>query len=269
MESDDDLPPPPPKAPAAFELEDDLDLPPPPAPVAAVQLSDSEEEEDMLPPPPSAVSGPPVLVDSDDDLPPPPLPKQPQHVDPATAKDDAPPPAPNQTQATANNDDSPRAKDPSAAAAAAAEATKPRATSVVRQRATTLAASPARGGLFKEGWVWKQSPTWPYTTQKRWFVLKGRMLAYYETPGGTGATPISTLDLKGAKFADVKKTAKWEHSFGLTGPLFPFKDRVYIFSLETKDDLQLWKEMIDAVSAVDETNKTELHWFEKMAQGEF
>ena len=271
MSSDDDLPPPPPKAaapkPALTDSDDDLGPPPPPKPAAKKAPADSDD--DLAPPPTKKAA------DSDDDMPPPPAKKA-----AADSDDDLPPPPAGKSPATAG----------SPAAADGAAATRPRATFInVAQDgdAAAPAAVAAPGGgsrkrtatvsrrsiqdVTKEGFLFKQSPSWPYSSQKRWCVLKGRVLTYFEQQNGT--TPCGSLDLKGAVVLTEKDgikekhSAKMPNSFGLTGPTGQLKSRVYIFSTMTRDELQSWIDTIQLVAA--EPKASELHWFEKMAQGIF
>ena len=104
----------------------------------------------------------------------------------------------------------------------------------------------------------------PYASQKRWCVLKGRVLTYFESQGAPAA---GTLELKGAELVDVAKTAKMPNSFGVTGPSGQLKSRVYIFSTVSREDFQTWTEVLQNVIA--EPKVSELHWFDKMAQAIF
>jgi hypothetical protein len=246
--SDDDLPPPPKKI--VFDDSDD-DLPPPPkqggAPVA---LDDSDDD---LPPPPKPAGTRPVLDDSDDDLPPPP---SAGNAKPSLSDDDDDIPAPPARTRTAHvNPDAADAASP--APTDAAGVAKKRSQSVVRRGAKDL---------HKEGFLLKQSPSWPYGSQKRWCVLQGRVMTYYENQQTT-QTALGTLDLKGAEIVDVKKEAKFPNSFGLAGRSGQLKTRTYIFAAPTRDELQPWLEVLEL--ATTEPKASELHWFEKMAQGTF
>ena len=86
---------------------------------------------------------------------------------------------------------------------------------------------------------------------------------YYETE--TSINPSGSLDLKGATLVDVSRDAKSPYSFGLTGPTGQLKGRTFIFAASTREEAEVWKEIIETVSA--EPSAKELHWFEKMAQG--
>jgi hypothetical protein len=271
--SDDDLPPPPPKgAPKQVNLDDSDDdgLPPPPpkaaSPQAPKQVNLEDSDDDGLPPPPPKGSAPkPKDDDDDDDLPPPPTQTNrgtpAKHSDPTD--DDLPPP-PSAATGNATASSSPPASPSTAPAAAPRHSTitKP-ADQAARGRTATVAKGAKVSALEKKGFLMKQKPTWPYASQKRWCVIQGRLMNYYETE--TSENPSGSLDLKGAELVDVSRDAKLPHSFGVTGPTGQLKGRVFTFSAMNATECQEWCEIIRAVSA--EPSAKELHWFEKMAQG--
>lgn len=273
---DDDLPPPPQQQPKKVVLpdSDEDDLPPPPpratapaaAPVKTVVLPDTDDDDDLPPPPASPPPKKVILPDSDDDLPPPPAKAgAAPAAKPAAADDDLddlPPPPPKSGAAAAMAAD---AADP---AAGSSPPTRKRTTHVdvgdrKERRQTTVRRNV--NDISFEGFLFKQSPTWPYTSQKRWCVLKGRVLDYYENQ--QTHTKAGTLDLKGASLVDVSKTAKMPHNFGLTGPTGQLKSRVYIWSAVSREEYDKWKAVLDQV--LTEPRVSELHWFDKMAQAIF
>lgn len=157
-----------------------------------------------------------------------------------------------------------------------------------------MAATRKRGmsvriSVYREGYLMKQQPTWPYGSQKRWCVLDGRKFSYFESQEAT-SKPLGSLDLKGARLnLDLKDQAKMPNSFGLVVDLDPNagdnalskvltlggvlgsasaepKARTFIFSA-TRDELDEWTKAIQSV--VSGKRALELHWFEKMAQGLF
>ena len=273
-DSDDDLPPPPTRAPAKAPpkqvvlTDSDDDLPPPPAKTAApapaakpavqkVVLPDSSDDDDLPPPPAKKVVLPDS--DSDDDLPPPPAKTgaaAPKADD--DDEDDLPPP-PAKAGAAPSGD----------AAAEGNPRTRSRHVNpeVAQQRKERRATTVRRNvnDISYEGFLLKQSPTWPYGSQKRWCVLKGRVLTYFENQ--QSHTPAGTLDLKGATLVDVSKSAKMPHSFGLTGPTGQLKLRTYIFSAVSREEYQQWINVLEQVLV--EPKVSELHWFDKMAQAIF
>lgn len=333
MDSDDDLPPPPPpplaKQPAAaagaINLDDsDDDLPPPPpaaakqpeagaggpAPRAVVNLD--SDDEDGLPPPPKTASS--YLPDSsDDDLPPPPkaagTAAAPRTVNLDDDDDGLPPTPPAATAspsktaaAPAQAPASPSAQ-PTTQPAAAADATRARQDSQAfaspRQRTATIKRQNPNA-VYRDGFLLKQQPTWPYSAQKRWCVLKGRLLAYFE--GQSTTKPSGSLDLKGATvhtYEQLGKEAKRPHSFGVqgasgaTGSGTNQAGRLFVFSANSKDEYDAWLDSLmlvtsapgaaaalaacDPSAAADvaaaraatglQAADAELHWFEKMAQG--
>eukprot|EP00672_Neobodo_designis_P026486 CAMPEP_0174841982 /NCGR_PEP_ID=MMETSP1114-20130205/9642_1 /TAXON_ID=312471 /ORGANISM="Neobodo designis, Strain CCAP 1951/1" /LENGTH=264 /DNA_ID=CAMNT_0016076179 /DNA_START=49 /DNA_END=840 /DNA_ORIENTATION=- len=262
-DSDDDLPPPPAKAPPKQVVltDSDDDLPPPPAkttPAAApapgakppVVLPDSSDDD--LPPPPATAGGKKVVLpdSSDDDLPPPPAKAgAPVPAKPSEDADDdlPPPPAKPAGQSLAAEDAAPQRTRSRHVNPEVAQQRKERRQTTVRRNVNDIAF---------EGFLMKQSPTWPYTSQKRWCVLKGRVLTYYETQ--QSHTPAGTLDLKGAKIADVSKTANKPNSFGLTGPTGQLKSRVYIFNALSREEYQQWINVLEQVLV--EPKVSELHW---------
>jgi hypothetical protein len=282
-DSDDDLPPPPkpPVKPAVLDDDDDhLPVPPAPAPArkGPVVLTDSDSDGD-LPPPPSATVKPPVTLDeSDDDLPVPP----PKSTSVGGAA--SPPPTTNgsaaaRRDAAADDDELPGPKNVASPNTVAAPLPNPSqhadpASGRIRSRAVNPDLRRDRrqttvrrniNDICLKDYLFKQSPTWPYGSQKRWCILKGRVLTYYETELAT--MPAGTLDLKGAQLVDVSKTAKMPNSFGLTGPSGQLKARIYIFSTLNREDYQKWNDTIREV--ISEPKMSELHWFDKMAQAIF
>ena len=275
-------------------MEIDDDLPPPPPQRAAIVLDDSDDD---LPPPPTkptqpaaAPRGIPINLDDDDDLPPPP-PKQQVAIDDDL---DVPPPKPQALGASVAS--------PLAAASPAAAPTPLKATPVVSSASPAAAhddpMSPAsstrkrgatvRVSVYREGYLLKQQPAWPYSSQKRWCVLDGKKFSYFEAQESAGSKPLGTLDLKGARLnLELGAAGKMPNSFGLVMDIDPHagenglskvltlggvlqqepKSRTYVFSTLTRDDYEDWTKTIQSV--VSGRREMELHWFEKMAQGIF
>lgn len=274
---EDDLPPPPPKR--AIKLDDDDDLPPPPSqPQKPTAITLDDDDDDLPPPPPK--KNVVELDDSEDDLPIPAAGSNSSavHTDPVSNNSNisagagATPPTRPRAVAVATAPASPQQggqaqspqKEPAADKAAPLPTQSPATAPPPAGRKKTHSVARVNS-LSKEGFLFKQSPTWPYTSQKRWCVLKGRLLNYYEAQ--TSKMPAGTLDLKGAQLIDVAKSAKMSNSFGLTGSQGMLKGRTFIFSAPKHEEFNEWVEIIKLVVA--EPTASEIHWFEKMAQGVF
>ena len=251
--------------------EDEFDLPPPPKPPAAAAASSpgapkrvidlDDDDEEGLPPPPVKVP-PAVTTDEDDfDLPPPP--KQTT----TSGGLDAPPLSSGPSAAHRGRSTAIVPADANDATSSAADPAAQRRTASPQKAPKPKASSSRRNAqdAFKEGFLFKQSPTWPYASQKRWGVLKGRVLAYFDAQGNT--TPSGTLELKGAELVDVTKSAKMPHSFGLTGQSGPMKGRIFVFAATSREECQSWTDTLQSVMA--EPKTSDLHWFEKMPQALF
>lgn len=298
-DSDDDLPPPPkptaaPPAAAAVVLDDDDDdeLPPPPPAAAAPQKSAAApviDSDDDLPPPPSKPSA--AAASS---APPPTPPRSAEAAPPQPA---APPP-----QSSAPPPATPTKQPAAAAADTVASPSRPRSAVVVEP-----SPSPQRGGgddaasdlssvatrsrsvtsisrqkaSFKDGVLLKQQPNWPYTGQNRWCVLANRQLSYYDSKesAASGAKASGTLDLKDAHLrtsADEVKSNR-PHSFGIEVAVDPHAaagkgntGRTYIFSALSSEEFGAWIAVLENVCGTAKSGSTtELHWFEKLAQGTF
>jgi hypothetical protein len=266
---------------------DDLDLPPPTNNAQQQHKDpislDSDEEEDELPPPPAsnnnnnakAIS----LDDSDeDDLPPVStagtttarslLPSTGAAIAPAPSngtkqQQQQPPvassvtPARATTTTTNTNAVASSPLPPSSPASANLEA-------ATRARAPTMKRR-AIADVAMEGFLFKQSPTWPYVMQKRWVTLKGRVLSYYEEKASTA--PSGTIDLKGAQIIDSPQNAKAPHALGITGDTPSIKGRTFYFAAGSREEYLGWLELLKFVTI--EPKNSEIHWFEKMAQGLF
>ena len=262
------------------DSDDDLDLPPPPQnngnqhkdPISL----DSDGDDDDLPPPsnnnldaadsivvPSPTGGnnkPAVsLDDSDDDLPPP-------NKGGAPAPASSPPSSP--AGAANNNTPAPKpAAKQQAALPPAGSSSANMGAGVDRQRTGTIMNNNRRkiSDASMEASLFKQSPTWPYVMQKRWVTLKGRLLSYYEEK--SSQTPSGTLDLKGAQIVDSPSNAKAPHAFGITGDTPSLKGRTFIFAASSREEYLGWLDILKFVTT--EPRNSEIHWFEKMAQGLF
>jgi hypothetical protein len=121
-----------------------------------------------------------------------------------------------------------------------------------------------------EGFLFKQSPSWPYAQQKRWVTLKGRLVSYYEDKAAAaGSAATGTIDLSGpppAQLVEQPAAAKMPHSFGIAGESAALKGRTFIFSAPTREEYEAWFRVLSIVTA-DPKAAIEVHWFEKMAQG--
>lgn len=267
------------------DSDDDLDLPPPPANgggggVAAASnhkdpISLDTDDDDDLPPssnnnvnaveslvlsPKGNGAGAAATVDLDDDeddLPPPtqskPTPPPSQSVGPAKVS----PASPTTTaKAPTPQPGAPKAVAPAGGAAATAAVGDRNRSNTIKRRNIS--------DTSMEAYLFKQSPTWPHTLQKRWVTLKGRLLSYYEEK--TSTAPSGTIDLKGAQIIDSPQT-KSPHALGITGDTPSLKGRTFIFTASTRDEYLGWLEVLKFVTT--EPKNSEIHWFEKMAQGLF
>eukprot|EP00658_Telonema_sp_P-2_P053419 TRINITY_DN41954_c0_g1_i1.p1 TRINITY_DN41954_c0_g1~~TRINITY_DN41954_c0_g1_i1.p1 ORF type:complete len:131 (+),score=35.88 TRINITY_DN41954_c0_g1_i1:115-507(+) len=104
---------------------------------------------------------------------------------------------------------------------------------------STLSSSSAASDVYKR-------------QQKRWCVLDGRMLMYYDAQGAS--KPAAALDLKGAKVVTDMKDAKQPNSFGITniqggtsGQGMASGGRTFIFSTLNKETMTEW---LDALRSV-------------------
>eukprot|EP00744_Colponema_vietnamica_P019519 GILI01027622.1.p1 GENE.GILI01027622.1~~GILI01027622.1.p1 ORF type:complete len:264 (+),score=51.75 GILI01027622.1:59-793(+) len=244
-----------------MDSDDDLIVAPrPPPKQAAISLDDSDDELMMAKP---AVTQPPaapeasgkaiVFEDSDDDL----LPPNPnQAASPKSATPSSP---------VFHQDPQPQ---PSTAAASTKGINDAAVAEMLNSTRTFV-----KKQLNKEGFLSKLQPTWPYSPQRRWCVLEGRMFSYYDSQGAL--KPSATLDLKGAEIILDPKGAREPNSFGIAnlesgssgnGGASALKGRVFIFSTLTKEEMMDW---VNALRSVLNDGHSEVHWFEKMAQGTF
>jgi hypothetical protein len=283
MDFEDDLPPPKPKAPIVLDDSDD-DIPPPPAaPAPSKGIPINLDDDDDLPPPPPGrppANAPPAADDFDEDLPPPP---------PAAKAAPQPPPVAASPTQTAAAQATPSKSTVSFASPAPtkADSASPASPSTVATRKRGMS---VRVTVYREGYLLKQQPNWPYSSQKRWCVLDGRKFSYFESQEST-TKALGTLDMKGARLnLQLGDAGKMPNSFGLVVDLDPHagenalskvltlggvlggpsqepKGRTFIFSTLTRDDYEDWTKTI--LSVTSEKRAMELHWFEKMAQGIF
>lgn len=242
-----------------MDSDDDLLMPPPPQPKASAAIDLDDSDDDLLAPAyvaPTPGGGGIVLDDSDDDLLPAPL-----------NASFASPASPKATESIA----SPKAD----VASPKSTFHDPEAEKAALENALRDQKAYRRKDLHKEGFLFKQQPTWPYGSQKRWCVLDGRMFLYYDSQGAT--KPAASLDLKGAKIVTDMKDAKQPLSFGITNiqdgtsgqgaaSSGAMKGRTFIFSSLNKETMNEW---IDAIRSVLQEPASEVHWFEKLAQGSF
>lgn len=273
------------------DSDDDLDLPPTTNNGGGQQQHkdpislDTDSEEDDLPPATTnnfntsttataGARGGVSLDDSDDDLPPAsptggakvaPTSTPTTNSNNAAANTTSAPPAANGSNATSKQ---PGAVPKSVSINAPAASLPPSSPGASNLDATTR----ARAGTLKrrtisdaamEGFLFKQSPTWPYVMQKRWVTLKGRVLSYYEEK--TSTAPSGTIDLKGAQIIDSPQNAKAPHALGISGDTPSLKGRTFYFSAASREEYLGWLEILKFVTT--EPKNSEIHWFEKMAQG--
>lgn len=258
-----------------MDSDDDLMIAPKPAPKTAITLDDSDDElmvaaSPKAPPPAANATASPtgrkaavVLEDSDDDL----LPPAPAGVNNnsmASPKGAASSPSFHQDPVS-----SPSFSGAAASFAGRSAAADEGAVAEALNRTRTF----VKKQLNKEGFLSKLQPTWPYSPQKRWCVLQGRMFSYYDSQ--TAAKPSATLDLKGAEITLDPPGSREPNSFGIgniesgnsgNGGSSALKGRVFIFSAPTKEDMQQW---VEALRSVLSDGHSEVHWFEKMAHGAF
>lgn len=262
------------KDPISLDTDDDDDeddLPPPPAGNGSANVTAVESL--VLPPAGGNTNRSVSLDDSDEDLPPPAS---------SSSSSSSPKLAVNANLATAAKNQQQQQQPSSPTPKQVQIKTPVGASGVVVTAAPIPLGSPAtanldatlraRAGTLKrrtisdasmEAFLFKQSPTWPYVMQKRWVTLKGRMLSYYEDK--TSTSPSGTIDLKGAQIIDDPQNAKAPHALGISGDTPSLKGRTFIFAASTRDEYLGWLDILKFVTV--EPKNSEIHWFEKMAQG--
>jgi hypothetical protein len=123
---------------------------------------------------------------------------------------------------------------------------------------------------YKEGFLLKQQPNWPYSAQKRFCILQNRQFTYYESDLNL-TKPNGALDLRNAQLVTDLERSSRPHSFGIKMASDPHarveKSRTYVFSALSSEDFDSWVEALK--SATSSRHVQEIHWFEKMAQGIF
>ncbi|RNE99442.1 hypothetical protein TraAM80_08194 [Trypanosoma rangeli] len=131
--------------------------------------------------------------------------------------------------------------------------------------------------VYKEGFLFKQQPSWPYSNQKRYCVLKNCRLYYFDSQENMkGGKPQGVIDLTNAKLTDPGNEANLPSNFGIHvrsdrqadggGSGGNKKERTFIFSVLHVHELGEWRAAVQAV--VGDTEEDEgAHWFEKMVQG--
>ncbi|RNF26136.1 uncharacterized protein Tco025E_01619 [Trypanosoma conorhini] len=238
-----------------------------------------DSDDDLqLPPPRPAIN----LSDSDDDLPPPaglaPKRRAPPPVRPAGG---AALLSPNNKASTVHRGE--LASSPPVSPPAALAAPKGASHADPQQQLPPLPftadaktrVNPAK--VYKEGFLFKQQPSWPYSNQKRYCVLKNCRLYYFDSQESMKeGKPQGVIDLTNAKLTDPGSEAKLPSNFGIHvaserqadggGSGSNKKERTFIFSVVHVHELGEWKAAVQAV--VGDTEEDEgAHWFEKMVQG--
>lgn len=228
-DSDEDVGPPAPRAPAAKPAGKQIPV---------LSDTDSDTDSDQPPPPPRKSNGPVVLSETD------------------SSSEEGIGPAPARPAISSDESD-----DPAPPSSPIRQPWKPPARSRNNK--------PKKKSVGISGWLMKMQPTWPYSAQKRWIVLKKHVLTYYDQEGGKQG---GVLDLRGAKVLTEKDgirekfQCKLPHTFGLSGQRGLLKERVFLFSAATSEQILEWTTTIQR-AARDSSKQSDIHWFEKMATG--
>ncbi|EAN92649.1 hypothetical protein TcCL_NonESM08092 [Trypanosoma cruzi] len=231
-----------------------------------------DSDEDLqLPPPKTPIN----LDDSDDDLPPPAAlaVKGPPPVKPAGPALTSPKNKP--VALNKNGVSSPLMGSPlnNTAAQRGAQYLDPQQQQLPFTSETRARVNPAK--VYKEGFLFKQQPSWPYSNQKRYCVIKNCRLYYFDSQESMKeGKPQGVIDLTSAKLVDPGNEAKLPSSFGIhvasdrqaEGGGSVKKERTFTFSVMHAHELGEWKAAIQSVVG-DPAEDEKVHWFEKMVQG--
>ncbi|KEG12039.1 hypothetical protein DQ04_02051040 [Trypanosoma grayi] len=232
-----------------MDSDDDLDLPPP---KPTINLDDSDSDDDL--PPPAVLAA----MRS-----PPPRP---------TA---APVVAPLRLTSPNSGGGSPLTKIQVGAASNGKASLDPQVQ--LQSPADSKArANPAK--VYKEGFLLKQQPSWPYSNQKRYCVLKNCKLYYFDSQESMKeGRPQGVIDLTNAKLVDPGNEAKLPSNFGIrvehdkqteggNNSSSNKKQRTFIFSVTHAHELGEWKAAVRSIVG-DDIEEDQVHWFDKMVQG--
>ena len=94
--------------------------------------------------------------------------------------------------------------------------------------------------IDKQGFMNKQGGSWK-SWKKRWFVLNGETLYYFES-NKPDAVPKGSINLVGAAIKQMSMSKANTFAIGVTA-------RTYVMSCDTPDDYEKWFEACTAVAA--------------------